>query len=316
MVLTHLSLTHFRNYRTLEIDFSGDLTLLQGENAQGKTNLLEAIYFLATSRPVHARQDREVVGWAATEEPIPYSRVAGTVQLNGPERRPLNLEILLTSRGDGVSYKKQVRINGVNKRNMDLIGQLRAVLFLPEDIALVADGPGVRRRYLDIALCQIDQHYCRTLSAYQKVVTQRNGLLKNLREQAAAPQAASTVAQLGFWDEQLVRHGSIVMARRHNFISELAQIAQQRHLDLSDEREELALQFVPSFNPASMTEQTYLRLKEGQYIAGGEIADQVDAAAIAEAYTAHLDRRRPRIGSRKHPLWPPPRRFAPFCQHP
>ena len=133
-----------------------------------------------------------------------------------------------------------MRINGVNKRNMDLIGQLRAVLFLPEDIALVADGPGVRRRYLDIALCQIDQHYCRTLSAYQKVVTQRNGLLKNLREQAAAPQAASTVAQLGFWDEQLVRHGSIVMARRHNFISELAQIAQQRHLDLSDDREELS----------------------------------------------------------------------------
>ncbi len=294
MVLTHLSLTHFRNYRTLEIDFSGDLTLLQGENAQGKTNLLEAIYFLATSRPVHARQEREVVGWAATEEPIPYSRVAGTVQLNGPERRPLSLEILLTSRGDGLSYKKQVRINGVNKRNMDLIGQLRAVLFLPEDIALVADGPGVRRRYLDIALCQIDQLYCRTLSAYQKVVTQRNGLLKNLREQAAAPQAASTIAQLGFWDEQLVRHGSVVMARRHNFISELAQIAQQRHLDLSDEREELTLQYVPSFNPASMTDETYLRLKEGQYIAGGEIANQVAATAIAEAYTAHLDRRRPR----------------------
>ncbi len=294
MVLTHLSLTHFRNYRALEIDFSGDLTLLQGENAQGKTNLLEAIYYLATSRPVHAQQDREVVGWAAAEEPIPYSRVAGTIHPNGPELRPLNLEILLTARGDGLNYKKQVRINGVNKRNMDLIGQLRAVLFLPEDIALVADGPGVRRRYLDIALCQIDQHYCRTLSAYQKVVTQRNSLLKTLREQAAAPHAPATIAQLGFWDEQLVRHGSVVMARRHNFISELAKIAHQRHLDLSDEREELALQYVPSVNPASMTEQTYLRLKDGQYIAEGEIANQLDASAIAEAYTAHLDRRRPR----------------------
>jgi DNA replication and repair protein RecF len=294
MFLTHLSLTHFRNYRALELDFSRDLTLLQGENAQGKTNLLEAIYFLATSKAVHAQHEREVVGWAAEDEPLPYARVAGTVQPNGANVRPLELEIVLTARGDGLAYKKQVRINGVGKRSMDLIGQLRAVLFLPEDIALVADGPGVRRRYLDIALCQIDPHYCRTLAAYQKVVTQRNGLLKNLREQGVAPHAPSVAAQLGFWDEQLIHHGSAVVARRHNFVVELGGIARARHRDLSDERETLALQYVPSFNPGSTSEQSYAAIKDGQFVVEDEVESRLTVDAAATAYTAQLERRRGR----------------------
>src|SRR4051794_2223464 len=124
MLLSHLSLTHFRNYRRLELDFNERLTLLQGRNAQGKTSLLEAIYFLATSKPIHASSEREVVDWAAQDEPIPYSRIAATIvesdtDLLNPnghlQMRPINLEILLTPRGDGLNFSKQVRINGVNK---------------------------------------------------------------------------------------------------------------------------------------------------------------------------------------------------------
>ena len=122
MLLSHLSLTHFRNYRHLELDFTQRLTLLQGRNAQGKTSLLEAIYFLATSKPIQATTEREVVDWAAQEEPIPYSRVAATIyepnaHVHDPDShkslRPLDLEILLTPRGDGLNFSKQVRINGV-----------------------------------------------------------------------------------------------------------------------------------------------------------------------------------------------------------
>jgi DNA replication and repair protein RecF len=294
MILTRLALTHFRNYRALEIDFAGGLTLFQGENAQGKTNLLEAIYFLATTRPVHAQQEREVVDWAAQDEPIPYSRVAGSVQANGPDQRALELEILLTPRGDGVNFKKQIRINGVNKRAMDLIGQLRAVLFLPEDIALVAGAPGERRRYLDIALCQIDRTYCRSLSAYQKIVTQRNSLLKNLREQGAAAHAPTTVAQLGFWDEQLVSYGATVVARRHDFVEALDRAARQRQLDLSDNRETLTLQYVPSFNPGTLTEPTYRRIKDGEFVTSGETHEPAERSAIAAAYQAQLAKRRER----------------------
>ena len=296
MRLTHLSLNHFRNYHSLDLDFSGALTLLQGDNAQGKTNLLEAVHFLATSKSIHAQSEREVVNWGAADEPIPYARIAGAVA-RSDDPRPLGLEILLTPRGDGVNFKKQVRVNGVNKRSMDFVGLLRAVLFLPEDIALVADGPGVRRRYLDIALCQMDRTYCRALSAYQRVVTQRNILLKTLRDQGASPTAPATAAQLGFWDEQLVRHGSLVMARRGEFIRALEAVARIRHAELSDDRETLAIYYMPSFNAGLMSEANYQQLKNGR----GLILEAVDASApfpdaetVAARYLAQLEARRAR----------------------
>lgn len=281
MLLSHLSLTHFRNYRRLELDFTQRLTLLQGRNAQGKTSLLEAIYFLATSKPIHASTEREVVDWAAQDEPIPYSRVAATIYdrrgfarnsaannghdpaLESKLLRPTELEILLTPRGDGLNFSKQVRINGVNKRSFELIGMLRAVLFLPEDIKLVDGSPGERRRYMDIALCQIDPVYTRTLSAYQKVLAQRNSLLKNLREQGARSGNGAVDAQLSFWDEQLIETGSWVVARRHNFVAQLQPIAQARHAELSEGREALTVEYLPSFNYGPWPEAEFDLWQEG-----------------------------------------------------
>ena len=166
MHLRHLTLTHFRNYKQLTLDFTAKRTLIQGENAQGKTNLLEAIFMLATSKPIHASSEREIVDWAAGDEPIPYSKIEGIVESGDPnpgsnhDPNPTQhvtrttIEILLMPRGDGINFKKQVKINGVAKRAVDLVGLMRAVLFLPEDVKLVDGSPGERRRYLDIALCQ------------------------------------------------------------------------------------------------------------------------------------------------------------------
>ena len=310
MLLSHLSLTHFRNYRHLELDFTQRLTLLQGRNAQGKTSLLEAIYFLATSKPIHASTEREVVDWAAQEEPIPYSRVAATIyDPNGQPLhadshkvlRPIELEILLTPRGDGLNFNKQVRINGVNKRSIELIGMLRAVLFLPEDIKLVDGSPGERRRYMDIALCQIDPVYTRTLSAYQKVLAQRNSLLKQLREQGARASNASTDAQLSFWDEQLIETGSWVMARRHNFVAQLQPLAQMRHAELSDGRETLAVEFLPSFNYGPWPEAEFDLWQEGYLledhswpwtsgIINGEVTVEYIAAVMREKLISRRSR--------------------------
>jgi DNA replication and repair protein RecF len=293
MFLTHLSLTHYRNYRQLALDFQRPFALFQGENAQGKTNLLEAIYFLSTSKPVHAQQEREVVDWQADEEPIPYSRVAAEVRTGD---RSSTLEIILTPRGDGVNFTKQVKINGVSKRSMDLLGVMPTVLFLPADIKLVDGSPGERRRYLDIALCQIDRTYCRALAEFQKVVTQRNSLLKQLREQGARPTADSTDAQLQFWDEKLVAHGSVVMARRHNFVRELEFVACERHTALSAERETLALYYLPSFNPGHLHEVDYTQIKESPLLATpppGAHAP-LTAGSVAEAYLAKLRSRRAR----------------------
>jgi DNA replication and repair protein RecF len=292
MYLTHLSLSHFRNYQHLDLTFQGQVTLLQGRNAQGKTNLLEAIFFLATSKPVHAQSEREIVDWRAGEEPIPYSRVAGHVQNSAGNH---DLELLLTPRGDGVNFTKQVKINGVNRRSVDLVGLLRAVLFLPEDIKLVDGAPGERRRYLDVALCQLDRSYLRALSDYQKVLTQRNSLLRTLCDQEARPAAESTAAQLGFWDEQLVQHGSLVIARRQAFVHQLDLVAAQRHIELSNGSEALQLHYLPSFNPGHLSDFEFARLKEERSGDWSEpMPTSLEEATIAKHYFAKLHSRRGR----------------------
>lgn len=308
MFLSHLSLTHFRNYAHLDLDFTKPLTLMQGRNAQGKTNLLEAVYFLATSKPVHATTEREVVGWQAADEPIPYCRVAVTVR-DHPEMggRPLELEILLTPRDDGVNFKKQVKINGAPKRSLDLVGLMRAVLFLPEDIKLVDGSPGERRRYLDIALCQIDRTYCRELAAFQKVLTQRNSLLKTLREQNAAPNAPTTAAQLGFWDEQLVQHGSYVVWRRDAFLHTLQECAALRHRALTSDQEELVLQYVPSFNVGALADAEFERLREGTLSATPMSDAPLTHAQVTERYAAKLASRRGRELAAGNSLYGPHR---------
>jgi DNA replication and repair protein RecF len=260
MFLSHLELTHFRNYKKLSLDFTAPLTLVQGRNAQGKTNLLEAIFYLATSKSSHAYAEREVVGWSAQEEPIPYSQISGKVTRAEGEVR---LEILFTPRNGEQNYTKQVRINGVGRRSIDLIGEMRAVLFLPEDIVLVAGSPSERRRYLDIALCQIERAYTQHLSRYQKIVTQRNSLLKQLREEGASARDAGVVAQLAFWDEQLIQHGSYVLFRRYAFLSQMDPIARARHAQLSSDREDLHLAYLPSFNPGYLSDQQHRRLLDG-----------------------------------------------------
>jgi DNA replication and repair protein RecF len=293
MFLSHLSLNHFRNYRRLTLDFERPLALIQGGNAQGKSNLLEAIYYLATSKSSHARAEREVVGWNATEQPIPFAQITGYVERS---EQTLKLEILFTVRPDGVNYGKQIRINGVNRRSLDLVGQLRAVLFTPEDIVLVSGSPSERRRYLDIALCQIDRTYCQHLSRYQKIVTQRNSLLKQLRESATTRHGPNAVAQLGFWDEQLIEHGAAVIARRYAFLSRLAPIAQQRHVELSNDREQLDLCYFPSFNPGMLSPRDFERLKNGQLTREIIHSRQtvLPQEQIAEHFQVVLDARRDR----------------------
>lgn len=293
MFLSHLTLDHFRNYRTLSLDFARPFTLLQGRNAQGKTNLLEAIYYLATSKSSHARTEKEVVGWSAESAPIPYSRIRGVVQQQNGE---VELEILFSSRGDDTNYAKQVRVNGVARRSIDLIGNLRAVLFLPTDVALVAGSPGERRRYLDIALCQIDRSYTQHLSRYQKVTTQRNSLLRRLREENASYRDPGVIAQLRFWDEQLVEHGAFVLARRYSFLARLDPAARTLHSELSAGLEHLQLVYQPSFDPGFLGEPDYRRLAAGDITphTGRLPAVPLTLAALQETFQKKLDSRRSR----------------------
>ncbi|MBN1135198.1 MAG: DNA replication/repair protein RecF, partial [Anaerolineae bacterium] len=237
--LAHLSLHNFRNYVRLDLDLPPGVMVLLGDNAQGKTNLLEAIYYLATSRSPYAGTDREMINWLSLEqEPLPYTRLVGRVARG---ESSVLLEITVSQRAEnGSRYQKQVRLNGVNKRAMDLLGHLNVVLFVPEDVSLVSGSPGLRRRYLDVMLCQIDPHYCRTLAGYNQIVTQRNALLRDLGERGGDP------GQLAFWNERLVEHGAHLIARRREAIAALDKLAQVIHGQLTDGLERLHLRYAPS----------------------------------------------------------------------
>ena len=225
MFLNHLSLTNFRSYRQLEIQLPPPVALFQGDNGQGKTNLLEAVYFLATTRSLRAGSDRELINWFALEEPIPFARVEGTVRKTHGE---LKVEIVIRADTqdrhhpallDGgtppVELSKRIKINGVPKRATDLIGLVNVVMFAPQDVDLVAGAPSLRRRYLDIVNSQVDHRYFRTLQQYTRVLAQRNHLLKQIRDNR---QPADV---LEFWSEELVKSGAYILHRRLNMVAAL-----------------------------------------------------------------------------------------------
>lgn len=238
MHLHHLSLTNFRNYARLELELPARIIVLQGENAQGKTNLLEAIYYLATTKSPLASAERQLIAWAAEAEVIPYARVAGAFHSRGREH---SIEITLVREpvnGAAESLlRRQILLDGAARRALDVVGTLQVVLFLPEDIALVSGAPAERRHYLDVMLCQLDPLYCRSLSRYGRILTQRNALLKQIREGEAR------ASELAYWDEQLGQMGGYVLARRLWAIAKLGQEVAAIHPALTGGSERLDLEY-------------------------------------------------------------------------
>jgi DNA replication and repair protein RecF len=238
MHITQLSLSNYRNYSRLMLTLPAGPVLLRGDNAQGKTNLLESIYFLSTTRSIHARADQQLVNWLTLkQDPLPFARVEATVQT-----RLESFQLAITVLREGDSIRKEIRLNGTKKRAMDTIGKLTTVMFLPEDIELVTGSPAIRRRYLDSVLCQVNPNYCQALSRYNKVLAQRNALLKELFKRNG------NADQLMYWDEQLAHDGATLTTQRHNAILDLDTVARQRHRELSGGTEGLRLHYAPSFN--------------------------------------------------------------------
>ncbi|HSM57792.1 MAG TPA: DNA replication/repair protein RecF [Candidatus Sulfomarinibacteraceae bacterium] len=241
MHIEHLSLTNFRNYGRLELDFSREATLLYGANAQGKTNLLEAIYYLATTRSHHAIQDNQLLNWDAeqSEDPIVVGRLVAQVQRQDGERL-LEMRLIKERQNGNSSFRREALVNRRKVRLMDLLGNLRVVLFLPQDVQMVTGSPSERRRYLDITLCQSDSIYCRTLSRYNKVLEQRNAVLRRMAEEGRGRD------MLPVFTEKLVKLGGHIFARRATFLAALAREAQRIHYEeLTDGRETLRLRYVP-----------------------------------------------------------------------
>lgn len=247
MYLSHLALTDFRNFKQLELPLGPGLFLFYGENAQGKTNLLEAVTMLTTAHSFHTTSDREVMNWDSTEH---LTRLRSTaVRENGP----LQIEIVIfdpaaqagsipPTPGASDRPRKRIKVNGVVKKSLDLFGLVTIVLFAPTDLSLVDGPPEERRRFLDRSLCQMRVHYCQALLKYRKVVTQRSALLKRIRENQEDPR------MLDYLDEQLTELANLLMYERERMVRALNEEVGELQATLSGGRERLQIAYRPSFH--------------------------------------------------------------------
>jgi DNA replication and repair protein RecF len=249
MRVNELRLRSFRNYEELDLRPGEGLNIFVGENAQGKSNLLEAIYLLATSRSLRATRESELVR---------HTSETATVTAEVMREREPDVEIELTV---FQTDKKAVRLNGVKRpRVIELLGQLNAVFFGSIDLAIVYGEPAVRRRYLNLEISQISPKYVFDLAAYKKVLEQRNRLLRDLRERPYRDSG------LDAWNEQMVHYGAPLIEKRRFFIERLAPLADEIHREITDGRETLEVRYQPNV----------------------PLAPEADAKAVEEAFRRQI----------------------------
>ena len=227
MIIKSLELMDYRNYDSLNITFDKGVNILYGDNAQGKTNILEAIFVAATTKSHKGSKDRDIVKFDKEE-----GHIRTYLEKEGIETR---VDIHLRK-----AKSKGIAIDGQKiKKAADLLGLCNVVFFSPEDLSIIKDGPSERRRFVDMELCQLDSFYLYNLNNYNKIVNQRNKLLKDLYFQ---PQLKET---LNIWDSQLVSYGSKIIERRKLFVKQLNEIIYDIHLKLSGGREEIRIVYEP-----------------------------------------------------------------------
>lgn len=227
MIIKSLELMNFRNYNLLDLKFSEGTNILYGDNAQGKTNVLEAIYMSATTKSHKGSKDRDIVNFHAEE-----AHIRTYLEKEGIEYK---VDMHLRK-----NKSKGIAVDGQKlKKAADLLGLLNVVFFSPEDLGIIKNGPAERRRFVDMELCQLDNFYLYNLNHYSKIVNQRNKLLKDMYFN---PQLKDT---LNIWDSQLVSFGSKIIERRRIFVEQLNEIILGIHKKLSGGKEELVIKYEP-----------------------------------------------------------------------
>lgn len=256
MLLQHLSLTQFRNFARLDVDVPPGATLIVGRNAQGKTSLLEAIYFLATLSSFHAESDRQLVNFIEGRKPLAVARLQATYEKAGRQHQ-LEVRIIKEQTRNGVDRgRKEVLVDGAKKKAGEVAGLFQAVLFLPQMLQIVEGSPGHRRRYLDLALSQVQPHYAEELAEYESVLSQRNALLKQLSENGGDP------AQLEFWDERLGLRAAQILTARFRAVQELDALAGRVHRELTRGGEVLRINYQPSYDPLPAPDKQRVLIQE------------------------------------------------------
>ena len=228
MQAKEISLQGFRNLKKLHIIPSAGINVIYGENAQGKTNFLEALYFCAMGKSLRGKNDQQLIGFDVTESHIRTLLESGKRQ----ERIDVHLRR---------NEKKGIAINGIPVKKLEeLFGTMYAVIFSPEDLSLIKDGPAERRRFLDMELCQLNKVYSYELQQYHHILKQRNNLLKQMQKK---PEAGE---MLPIWDGQLAQYGERVISARQRFITKLNKLSAEKLSALTGGRDSLQTVYKPS----------------------------------------------------------------------
>jgi DNA replication and repair protein RecF len=244
MFLTHLSLTNFRSFSRLDLDVPRRHILLVGDNAQGKTTVLEAVYYLATFTSFHAHSDRQLISFSAAADVLAVGRIVAEYQRGNKSHR-IEVRLIQETNGAGMPphFRKEILIDGLKKTANEAIGLFNAVIFMPQMASIIEDGPEERRRYLNLVLSQATPGYAAALSEYNQALTQRNALLKTLNERGGDPD------QLTFWDTLIASRGAVLIQARITAIAALERHARRIHHTLTHANEVLRLSYQPSFDP-------------------------------------------------------------------
>lgn len=266
MYLTHLSLSNFRAFTRLDTDVPRRILLLVGDNAQGKTTLLEAVYFLATFTSFHASSDRQLINFSTGDESLAVTRLVAHFQRSNDEHQ---LEVRLIREGVGTNgasrQRKEILVDGVKRTTQDALGQFNAVIFLPQMTRVIEGAPEERRRYLNLALAQVVPGYARALTDYVQALSQRNALLKQLGERGGDPD------QLSYWDSVLGQRGAILIHARIQAIHEIEGSFMRLHDQLTAGKEVARLVYRPAYDPLTP--------------ANGQFQLPVEAAADRSGFT-------------------------------
>ncbi len=237
MIINKLELTDYRNYESLELEFDKGTNILFGDNAQGKTNILEAIFVAATTKSHRGSKDSEIIRFGCSE-----GHIRTYLEKNGVGTK---VDMHLRS-----AKSKGIAIDGQRiKKATDLMGLCNVVFFSPEDLNIIKNGPGYRRRFIDMELSQLDSFYLYNLNNYNKIVNQRNQLLKDLYFN---PQLKET---LPIWDDQLISYGNKVIERRRQFVDQLNEIIYDIHRKLSGGIEEIKIIYEPDTDEEGYAEK-------------------------------------------------------------
>lgn len=283
MRLNHLSLTNFRLFSRLDMDLPSQILLLEGNNAQGKTSLLEAIFFLATFTSLHASHDRQLINFLASQESLAVARLTASFATQEGEKR-LEIRLIQELNGNGGSrLRKEVLLNGTKISPNQAVGAFKAVMFLPEMTRIIEGGPEERRRYLNLAIAQSNRNYTQTLADYNQTVSQRNALLKQLSERGGDEK------QLDFWDQVLATKGALLMQARIQAIEEIGEIAIRIHSALTDSKEVLRLYYQPAYDPVVQPQNQFSLPMQTKVERGKFTLEQLQTGFIARLAQLHRD---------------------------